>query len=173
MKFDALTIEHVMPQTPTSWWKDHLGENWEDVHSRWIDTIGNLTLSGYNSSLGNADFPYKRSIYAKSHLEITRYFANKEKWDEESIRDRANYLAVQALKVWASFATNQVEDQKVKPFEPEVLSEGRIPEDEILSRLGGGVPQGTKPPSGNCQMEKSSISSIPNIMQKGNTLGMA
>ena len=80
VKFDTLTIEHVMPQTPTSWWKNHLGENWEDVHSRWIDTIGNLTLSGYNPSLGNADFPYKRSIYAKSHLEITRYFANKEKW---------------------------------------------------------------------------------------------
>jgi hypothetical protein len=144
VKFDTLTIEHVMPQTLTPWWKDHLGDDWKDVHATWIDTIGNLTLSGYNSPLGNADFPYKRSIYEKSHLEITRYFANKEKWDVGSIRDRANFLAVQALKVWAQFAINQDEDHTVEALEPEELSEARIRDDEILSRLGGGVSQGTK-----------------------------
>ncbi len=128
VKFDTLTIEHVMPQTLTPWWKDHLGDDWKDVHSSWIDTIGNLTLSGYNSPLGNADFPYKRSIYEKSHIEITRYLlADKEKWDEESIRDRANFLAVQALKIWEQFSINQDENQKEELLEPEELGDSPHP----------------------------------------------
>jgi len=128
--FDTLTIEHVMPQTLNAWWREHLGDDWEDVHSTWLDTIGNLTLSGYNSPLGNADFPYKRSLYEKSHVEITRHLATAEKWDAESIRGRASFLAAHALKVWKHFANNPDEEQVEEPLESETFSEGRIPDGE-------------------------------------------
>jgi uncharacterized protein with ParB-like and HNH nuclease domain len=62
---DTLTIEHVMPQTPTDWWKEHLGDDWASTHEYWLDTVGNLTLTGYNPELSNSDFPKKKAILAK------------------------------------------------------------------------------------------------------------
>src|SRR5262249_36413803 len=53
---NSMTIEHVMPQTPTEWWKEELGDDWEVTHATWLDTVGNLTLTGYNPELSNADF---------------------------------------------------------------------------------------------------------------------
>src|SRR5690606_8965398 len=44
----ALTIEHVMPQTLTDWWKIHLGDDWEEDHGQLLHTLGNLTLTNYN-----------------------------------------------------------------------------------------------------------------------------
>ena len=48
-----LTIEHIMPQTLSSAWRQSLGENWEAIQERWLHTISNLTLSGYNSNYSN------------------------------------------------------------------------------------------------------------------------
>ena len=50
------TIEHVLPQTVTAEWETELGPDFEKVHARLIDTFGNLTLTGYNSELGNIPF---------------------------------------------------------------------------------------------------------------------
>src|SRR5436305_13939709 len=71
---EALTIEHVMPRTPTDWWRQHLGEDWEVVHDEWLDTVGNLTLTGYNSELSNSDFPTKKKHLQASHVELNKYF---------------------------------------------------------------------------------------------------
>ena len=48
---DNYTIEHIMPQNPKmrDEWKEMLGENWKDIQKRYLHTIGNLTLTGYNS----------------------------------------------------------------------------------------------------------------------------
>ena len=37
-----ITIEHIMPQTLSSEWKEVLGEGATDIHERWLDTVGNL-----------------------------------------------------------------------------------------------------------------------------------
>src|SRR6185312_592613 len=60
ISFDLLNVEHVMPQTLTEDWKDALGENWEITHQTWLHTVGNLTLTGYNPELSNADYARKR-----------------------------------------------------------------------------------------------------------------
>ena len=49
--FNGLEIEHVMPQTLTDSWKDHLGDDWEKAHELLLHTIGNLTLTAYNPCL--------------------------------------------------------------------------------------------------------------------------
>ena len=51
-----LTIEHIMPQTLTSLWKKSLGTNYEMVHQKYLHTIGNITLTGYNSEMKNKPF---------------------------------------------------------------------------------------------------------------------
>lgn len=105
--FQDLTIEHVMPRTLTDWWKTHLGENWETVHELLLDTLGNLTLSGYNPNLSNSNFPAKQEILSASHLELNKYFSTSPEWNEKSIRQRADVLAERALKVWQFFGPVQ------------------------------------------------------------------
>ena len=101
--FDKLTIEHVMPQTLSEWWQNHLGIDWEDTHELYLHTIGNLTLTGYNTQLSNDDFPTKQQTYDKSHLELNKYFASLKSWRKNEIEQRSEYLAKKALKIWDYF----------------------------------------------------------------------
>ena len=57
-----LTIEHIMPQSLTAEWKESLGDNWELTYSKYIDTVGNLTLTAYNSDYSNLSFAKKKSL---------------------------------------------------------------------------------------------------------------
>jgi len=94
------TIEHIMPQTLSGEWETHLGANHAAIHGKWLDTLGNLSLTGYNSELGNAPFSEKRVKLANSHFELTRSILNKEKWTEIEIRERGEELAKRSLKRW-------------------------------------------------------------------------
>ena len=98
--FDEATIEHVMPQTPTPEWEFMLGSNQETEHPKWLHTIGNLTLTGYNPELGNKSYPEKQAIFAQSHFELNRYFASCETWNSAQIRDRASTLFKIAIQLW-------------------------------------------------------------------------
>ena len=69
VQYDNLTIEHVLPQTLTPWWTEQLGEEWEAVYGKYVDTIGNLTLTGYNSDLSNYSFEKKKDFYKDSHID--------------------------------------------------------------------------------------------------------
>ncbi len=54
------TIEHIMPQTLTKEWKRDLGGNFQAIHDKYLHTIGNLTLTGYNKEYSNNSFQEKR-----------------------------------------------------------------------------------------------------------------
>jgi len=100
-----LEIEHVMPQTigggkSGQSWQEDLGENWRDIHEKWLHTIGNLTLSGYNRPLGNKPYKEKRMELIKSKLELNRYFSDIKKWTEEEIKKRGRLLAKKIVKIW-------------------------------------------------------------------------
>lgn len=125
-----MTIEHIMPQALTDWWKYYLGENFELQHDELLHTVGNLTLTGYNSDMGNYDFHRKKTILIGSHVELNRYFTNVTKWDEEEIRKRSELLADIALGVWPYFGHSMKEDAPIK-------SDSRIPsyEDVMLPLL--------------------------------------
>ncbi|MHC5825182.1 MAG: HNH endonuclease family protein, partial [Nostoc sp.] len=76
VSFDKLSIEHVMPQTLNEWWKEHLGENWAVTHELLRHSLGNLTLTAYNSELSNDEFTSKCIHFQNSHLELNKYFHN-------------------------------------------------------------------------------------------------
>lgn len=100
---EELTIEHVMPQQLTSEWQSNLGDDWEAIHELLLHTLGNLTLTGYNSPLSNDPFAQKRQILLNSHLELNRCFENLSEWTETTIRNRAEVLAERSRRVWPYF----------------------------------------------------------------------
>ena len=61
---DEYTIEHIMPQNEnlSSGWKTELGVEWERVQQTWLHTLGNLTLTGYNSQYSDRIFNEKRDM---------------------------------------------------------------------------------------------------------------
>ena len=108
--FDATeyTVEHVMPQNPnlSDEWKEELGENWQKVHGKYLHTIGNLTLTGYNPELSDHSFTKKKYLdpggFLQSRLRLNDSLVQVKKWDETAIQNRAEELAEKAIKIWIS-----------------------------------------------------------------------
>ncbi len=97
------TIEHIMPQTLTEEWKRDLGENFQAIHDKYLHTIGNLTLTGYNSEYSNNSFQEKRDMekgFKQSPLKLNQSLKDLESFGEKEIEKRANDLADWALKIW-------------------------------------------------------------------------
>jgi len=104
---EKCTIEHIMPQNErlSPVWQAELGPNWKEAQARYLHTIGNLTLTGYNSELGDRPFSEKRDMlkegFAHSPIRLSRNLATLEHWNEQEIKKRAQYLADIAVKAWA------------------------------------------------------------------------
>jgi uncharacterized protein with ParB-like and HNH nuclease domain/predicted transport protein len=103
---DSYTIEHVLPQNPelSPEWQDELGPDWQAVQGKYLHTLGNLTLTGYNAELSDRTFREKLTMkggFRDSPLRLNRYLAQLEHWNEQQIERRAEQLADQALQVWA------------------------------------------------------------------------
>lgn len=97
------TLEHIMPQTLTKVWKDALGENFEDIHENFLNNIGNLTLTGYNSEYSNRSFEEKKTIkggFNESPLKLNKGLKEVDIWNKESIQKRAKELSEKAVKIW-------------------------------------------------------------------------
>ncbi|MFA5344348.1 MAG: DUF262 domain-containing protein [Kiritimatiellia bacterium] len=99
------TIEHIMPQNESlgEAWKADLGENWEHIHSQYLHTLGNLTLTGYNSEYSDRPFKEKRDReggFRHSPLKLNQGLAECEVWNESSIQARAQRLAREAAVIW-------------------------------------------------------------------------
>lgn len=128
VSFDQLSIEHVMPQTLSHDWKEQLGEDWAITHELMLHTLGNLTLTAYNSELSNDVFSTKKIHFDKSNLELNKYFKNCEYWKGEDIEKRAQYLADIVLQIWSYFG-----DESIQPTQPSNLT-GSTP--RVLRILG-------------------------------------
>lgn len=101
--FANLQVEHIMPRTLTDDWKRALGNNWDLTHRNYLNTLGNLTLTGYNPEYSNRSFSEKRDMdkgFKDSGLQINRGLAELDTWDEQAIKNRANELAEVAIKIW-------------------------------------------------------------------------
>ena len=102
---ESYTIEHIMPQNKilSQEWKKDLGERWMDIHEKYLHTVGNLTLTGYNPELSDRPFMEKRDMeggFADSPLRLNSSLAKLEHWNEGEIVKRAQELAQKALDVW-------------------------------------------------------------------------
>ncbi|MGL2633250.1 GmrSD restriction endonuclease domain-containing protein [Helicobacter pylori] len=95
--------EHIMPQTFTPEWQKNLSENFEAIREKYLHTIGNLTLTGYNSEYRNKSFQEKQGMergFKDSPLKLNQSLKNLESFGEKEIEKRANDLADWALKIW-------------------------------------------------------------------------
>ncbi|GAA7026875.1 DUF262 and DUF1524 domain-containing protein [Helicobacter pylori] len=114
----GLTIEHIMPQELTEEWERDLGENFQEIHDKYLHTIGNLTLTGYNSEYSNKFFQEKRGMeggFKDSPLRLNQGLRNLESFGEEEIKKRANDLADLALKIWTYPKLDAETLEKYKP----------------------------------------------------------
>ncbi|MGT0096143.1 GmrSD restriction endonuclease domain-containing protein [Helicobacter pylori] len=112
------TIEHIMPQKLTEEWERDLGENFQEIHDKYLHTIGNLTLTGYNSEYSNKSFQEKRDMekgFKDSPLRLNQGLRDLKSFGEEEIKKRAKDLADLALKIWTYPNLNAETLEKYKP----------------------------------------------------------
>lgn len=123
----GLTVEHIMPQNSSlnESWKNMLGEHWQDIHRIYLHTIGNLTLTAYNSSLSDRPFEDKKKIpggFIDSHLRLNNKISLLDKWNEEAILERTQDLAQQITKIWTYPSINKEYINKcLTNNEPEII----------------------------------------------------
>ncbi len=112
------TIEHIMPQTLNLEWERDLGENFQAIHEKYLHTIGNLTLTGYNENYSNNSFQEKRDRengFKQSSLKLNQSLKDLESFGEKEIEKRANDLADWALKIWTYPKLDAETLEKYKP----------------------------------------------------------
>ncbi|MBQ4404060.1 MAG: DUF262 domain-containing protein [Selenomonadaceae bacterium] len=99
--YSEATVEHILPQKLNGAWKNYLRErNDLSAHEMFLHTLGNLTLTAYNSELSNADFDAKKKIYEQSNFSYTRALNKYDEWTSKQIQSRARRLAEAAIKIW-------------------------------------------------------------------------
>ncbi len=107
VEVDDYTIEHIMPQNEnvSPEWKAELGDEWRSVHENLLHSLGNLTLTGYNSEYSDHSFSTKRDMeggFAESPLKLNRGLGQQPIWNAASIQKRASELSEEAIEVWAA-----------------------------------------------------------------------
>ncbi len=104
-----ITIEHIFPQNPDPKWKIELGaDEYNLIKENYLNTIGNLTLSGNNGKLSNKPFLEKKVMnvdgkeqgYTFSRLWLNRDLKEKTRWDKVEIEERANTISERFIKIW-------------------------------------------------------------------------
>lgn len=118
------TIEHIMPQNSNlrDEWKAMLGANWKEVQKTYIHTIGNLTLTAYNSEMSDNPFMRKMNMeggFKESALRLNAYLVKLTEWNEQHIKERARILADKAKQIWEY---PQISDSKLVPYQSEERS---------------------------------------------------
>lgn len=106
------TIEHVLPQgsaLPETWIADLGGvERAQEIQERSAHKLGNLTLSGYNSTLSNKSFADKRDrtdkqgrpVGYRNGISLNETLARSVSWSEADIDARTEELVPQILDLF-------------------------------------------------------------------------
>lgn len=122
------TIEHIMPQNANlnDEWKKELGPNWKDIQKTYLHTIGNLTLTAYNSEMSDKPFMVKMEMaggFKESALRLNAYLVKLTEWNEKHIKERAKLLSDKAKEVWnypnlseAELAPYRVEEKPAQKY---------------------------------------------------------
>ena len=128
INIENYTIEHIMPQNsnPRDEWKTMLGANWKEVQKTYLHTIGNLTLTAYNSEMSDNPFMVKMDMeggFKESALRLNAYLVKLTEWNEQHIKERAKLLAEKAEQIWtypeitaAELAPYQVEEKPAQKY---------------------------------------------------------
>ena len=105
------TIEHIFPQgenIPTVW-VDMIANGdaqaAEEYRQRYVHCLGNLTISGYNSALGNKSFKDKqnrmdkqgRKVGYNNGLYLNQNLAQEDNWSVDKIKARTDRLVKEII----------------------------------------------------------------------------
>ena len=108
VEIDQLSIEHILPQNKNlpKAWRDMLGEDWEYIQSKYLHTLGNLTLTAYNSEYSDRPFDEKKYMLENpekpNHIKVLyNDVVDQAVWNEETIQRRAGNLCKIILKLFA------------------------------------------------------------------------
>lgn len=123
-----ITIEHIMPQTLTDSWRNELGNNFEEIHKKFIHNIGNLILTEFNSEIGNKPFSEKKQKLAESSLHYRLDILNCSEWNENSILQHQNKMINDFLETFSLpedyknksnwYATENINVIEIQEFSP-------------------------------------------------------
>lgn len=113
LKNKDYSIEHIMPQKLSSDWKKELGKDYQTIHDNYVNSLGNLTITGYNSKYSNRSFEEKQNMvkgFKESHfVNLNKLPAKSENWREIEIIERTNQLINSAIEIW-SFPESTIQE---------------------------------------------------------------
>ncbi len=109
------SIEHIFPQGPNipdSWVNMIAGGNKElakEYQLQYVHRFGNLTITGYNSNLGNKAFDEKKDrkdtngkyIGYRNGLNLNDDVCDKDNWSIEAIKNRTDRMVKEVLNLFA------------------------------------------------------------------------
>ena len=121
------TIEHIMPQNVdlNAQWRADLGEEWMRIHEQYLHSLGNLTLTAYNSEYSDRSFTEKRDMeggFKESPLKLNQGLGTCEVWNEDAIKMRGEKLATKAASIWSAPILPDDILHAYKPIPPEGTS---------------------------------------------------
>ena len=125
---DEYTIEHIFPQNQnlSEEWQNMLGEEWQDIQKKYLHTLGNLTLTGYNSEMSDHPFARKKSIeggFDDSPLRLNTYLRTASQWTPLEIGERAGELSQKATFIWDSpKLSSEILERYLQKDEKEIVS---------------------------------------------------
>jgi uncharacterized protein with ParB-like and HNH nuclease domain/predicted transport protein len=136
VNIESYTIEHIMPQNEnlSNEWISMLGDGWEDIKEKYLHTLGNLTITGYNSELSDKPFIKKRNMeggFADSPIRLNSYLAKLEIWNETEIVNRAKALSELSVQIWKYPELDQETLNKYKNLEKSKPDKSYFIEDHI------------------------------------------
>ncbi|MDO4871087.1 MAG: DUF262 domain-containing HNH endonuclease family protein [Candidatus Saccharibacteria bacterium] len=138
-----ITIEHIMPQKLSTEWQNMLGDDWQNIHMEYLHTLGNLTLTGYNSELSNSPFNEKRKLLEEKAVKIKTLnidVLNQNTWDLEHIKNRAKRLSNIIITIFSyPIVSTQISFQ-----DPRYKDYGLNPDDATNKHIEYFVLQGEK-----------------------------
>ena len=129
------SIEHIMPQSPTPAWKEHLGPDWDEIYEKYLNNLANLTLTGYNSEYSNRTFQEKldhKNGFKNSPLLINDFIKQQSCWNKKTLEARVEWWLKAIDTLWPFPESS---------FRPTIKTEESRKLSEITEDLSGSKPK--------------------------------
>ena len=117
------TTEHILPQNKNmrDEWKAALGKDYMEIQAKYINTLGNLTLTRYNSEMGDKPFAEKLEVYKESAMHtLNKFVVQQSTWNEQTILARTEILSNCACEAWKAPVLDAATLKKYAPKEEKV-----------------------------------------------------
>ena len=135
---ERITIEHIMPRKLNDSWKNELGENFEEIHNNYVNNIGNLILTEFNSEIGNRSFAEKKKILRESALTYRLDIIERNVWDVETIQSHQLNMIQWFLETFSvpeknkaqsnwNTQTRTITSDFFSPMDEDIIVEGNKP----------------------------------------------